>query len=147
MKIVTFKDKYGCTRKEYKVIPENLVVVGYALRKGIFDELVDVCTEKELDCMPWNIKFDGLDELHRPTFATAKAKCDPRDAWDEKTGIDITSAKLDLKEHERKARKLEKTLVVMNSAMRKMEDLCQKHKQKAKAIKNDLENYYGGTYK
>lgn len=147
MEVIRFWDKYGFVRKKFKVIPENKVVVGEAYQKGLFDELADICTEAELEVIPINIKFDGLDQNLDAAVTYAKAKCDPRDEWDKKVGIDIASAKLDLKEHLRKARKLERMLVVMNSAMRKIEDLCQKHQQKAKAIKKDLEDYYGGIYK
>ena len=146
MKIVRFKEKPG---KVFKVIPENNVVIGEGRQNNLFKELSDVCTNKEIECIPYYIYFDGLegkyfDEKKRNH---TKAKCDPKDEWDEKIGIDIASAKLDLKEHLRKARKLEKTLVTMNSLMRKMEDICQKHQKKAKAIKKDLEDYYGGIYK
>jgi hypothetical protein len=35
----------------------------------------------------------------------------------------------------------------MISAIRKLEDLSERHKKKAKAIRNDLERYYGeGEY-
>ena len=141
MKIVTMKNKFGHLRKSFKVIPENNIVVGKGAQTSLFDELSNVCTKTELDFMPVTIVFDGKNTNY------AKTKCDPRDEWNEKTGIDVCSAKLDLKEHLRKARKLERALVLMNSVMRKMEDLCQKHKTKAKAIRKDLEDYYGGIYR
>lgn len=141
MKIVTMKNKFGHLRKSFKVIPEHNIVVGEGVQTSLFDELSNVCTETELDFMPVTIVFDG------ENINYAKTKCDPRDEWNEKTGIDVCSAKLDLKEHLRKARKLERALVLMNSVMRKMEDLCQKHKAKAKAIRKDLEDYYGGIYR
>ena len=148
MHIVKFKDKNGRTKKSFKVIPENNVVVGKSFQLSLLDELGDFCTKTEIDFLPSYIVFDGAEEygsIRKMNYA--KAKCDPRDEWNEKTGIDVCSAKLDLKEHLRKAKKLDKALVIMNSIMRKMEDLCQKHKQKAKAIRKDLEDYYGGIYK
>lgn len=141
-----FFNKRGYLSKRFKVIQENNIVVGEGVQTSVFDELSNYCTEAELDCMPCNIVFDavGIDDTMK--FNHAKTKCDPRDVWDEKTGIDVCSAKLDYKEHMRKVRKLERLLVIMNSAMRKIEDLCQKHQLKAKAIRKDLEDYYGGIY-
>lgn len=140
MKLVVMKDKAGFWRKMFKVIPEHNIVVGESRQTSLFDELANVCTRAELDCIPGSIVLDGEGVNH------AKTKCDPRDKWDDKTGLDVCSAKLDLKEHLRKAKKLDRLLVVMNAAMRKMEDSCQKHKSKAKAIRKDLEDYYGGIY-
>lgn len=147
MKIVTMKNKFGHLRKSFKIIPEHNIVVGEGVQTSLFDELSNVCTETELDFMPVSIVFDGIASDGGENNNYAKTKCDPRDEWNEKTGIDVCSAKLDLKEHLRKARKLERALVLMNSVMRKMEDLCQKHKTKAKAIRKDLEDYYGGIYR
>lgn len=135
------KFAYG---KSFKIIPENKIVVGQGEQKGFMEELSDVCTNKELLYMP--VKFVD-DDLHVEDYNYAKAKCDPKDTWNEKTGVDIVSAKLDMKEHLRKARRYEKALVTMNSLMRKMEDLLDKHLKKAKAIRKDLEEYYGGIYR
>ena len=131
----------------FKVIPDAGVVVGEAQQSSIFDELNDVCTFSEMNCIPINICMDSDEIGFTYKYNKAKAKCDPRDKWSEKVGIDIVSAKLDMKEHLRKARKLERTLLTMNSALRKIEDILNKHLKKAKAIRKDLENYYGGIYK
>lgn len=145
VKEIEYRDKNNSIRKIFKVIPKNRIVVGDGVQTSIEEELYDVCNSKEVSCIPAAF-LDGPfffdDEWNH-----AVAKCDPRDEWNEKTGIDVVSSKLDYKEHMRKARRLEKTLVVMNSLMRKMEDLCQKHQKKAAAIRKDLEDYYGGIYK
>ena len=122
------------------MIPENKIVVGEGLQTSVYDELNDICNQQEIACIPDKLFVDGRG------INQAKSKCDPRDKWNQKTGVDVVSAKLDYKEHMRKARKLEKTLVTMNSLMRKMENVVQTHYKKAKAIRHDLENYYGGIY-
>lgn len=127
--------------KNFKVIPENKIVVGEMLTNGLSDEFADICTENELDCVPEFIWGEGyIDEIN----IKAIAKCDPKDAWNEKVGIDVASAKLDMKEHKRRVRKCERLLKVLNSLTKKTEEICYKHRAKATAIEEDLKNYYGG---
>ena len=129
--------------KTFKVIPENKVVIGEMIAPAIWSEFFDVCTDDEIDCLP---EFILKDPMSNGVISTVKAvaKCDPKDTWNEKVGIDVASAKLDMKEHKRKVRKCERLLKVLNSLTKKTEEICYKHRAKATAIEEDLRNYYGG---
>ncbi len=72
------------------------------------------------------------------------ATCDARDEWSEKVGINIVDSKLAWKNHMsllRKYRSIRKTLLRI---IAKIDRVAEIHYKKAKAIKEDLENYYGG---
>lgn len=124
--------------KSFKIIPENKTTYGASFRKSLNDEVTSIMTDEELEVMPLYI-------LEQDIFGcnTAKATCDDKDEFNEEVGIGIVSAKLDMKNHLWMAKKYERALRDMNSAMRKLEDLCDKHLKKAKAIRKDLINYYG----
>ena len=138
MKVVITKGK------RIKIFPENRVIIGEEPQTSLLEELFDICTKKELSYIPIKLFHD---DLKPDKYNRAKAKCDPNDEWNEKTGIDIVASKLRMKEHLRKARKTEKALVAMNSLMRKMEDILNKHLKQARIIRKDLEDYYGGVYR
>jgi hypothetical protein len=125
--------------KNFKVIPENKIVVGGMYTGGIWMEFVDTCTADEINCLPEFIINDSV-----VSKVNAIAKCDPKDTWNEKVGIDVASAKLDMKEHKRRVRKCERLLKVLNSLTKKTEEICYKHRAKATAIEDDLRKYYGG---
>lgn len=138
MKVVITKGK------RIKIFPENRVIIGEEPQTSLLDEFYDICTRKELSYVPVKLVHD---DLAPDRYNRAKAKCDPMDEWNESTGIDIVASKLRMKEHLRKARKIEKALVAMNSLMRKMEDILSKHLKQARIIRKDLEDYYGGVYR
>ena len=125
--------------KSFKIINENRTTYGKAPMRSMMKELRSVLNKKEIDILPSLIFF----EAYSPGINTAKATCDENDEFDDRTGMDIVSAKLDMKDHLRMARKYDQTLRVMQSTMRKLEDLCNKHLKKARAIEKDLENHYG----
>ena len=124
--------------KSFKIIPENKTTYGASFRKSLNDEVTSIMTDEELEVMPLYILEQNIFG-----YNTAKATCDDNDEFDEEIGIGVVSAKLDRKNHLWMAKNYERALRDMNSAMRKLEDLCGKHLKKAKAIENDLENYYG----
>ena len=126
--------------KSFKIIPENKTIYGTMNHRNMLDELTTVLTEEEADFLPSFIIFDtGL-----LTLSNAKAVCEDADDFNEKVGMDVAAAKLDMKEHLRVAKKYDRMLRIMNRMMRKIEDLCNKHLKKAKAIQKDMDRYYRG---
>ncbi len=126
--------------KSFKVIEENRTTYGTSPRRKMMDELCSILTEDELDVLPSFIVYDFYSYIDNK----AQATCDDKDEFNEKIGMDVVAAKLDMKDHMRMAKNYDRALRVMNAAMRKLEDMCNKHMKKARAIRRDLEEYYGG---
>lgn len=126
--------------KSFKVIEENRTTYGTAPRRKMMDELCSILTEDELDVLPGFIVYDFYSYIDNK----AQATCDDKDEFNEKIGMDVVAAKLDMKDHLRMAKNYDRALRIMNAAMRKLEDMCNKHWKKAMAIRKDLEEYYGG---
>ena len=125
--------------KFFKIIPENKTVYGKSIKKSTLNEVNSIMTDRELEVLPWYI----IDDVDKSFYHTAQATCRDGDEFDEKIGMDVVAAKLDKKNHEWMARKYDHALQDMQSAMRKLEDLCNKHLKKARAIEKDLEEHYG----
>ena len=125
-------------KKVFKIIPENKTTYGASFRKSLYNEVTSVMTDAELSVMPDYILNDSIFG-----YNIAQATCRDGDEFDEKIGMDVVAAKLDKKNHEWMARNYDHALRDMQSAMRKLEDLCNKHLKKARAIEKDLENHYG----
>lgn len=125
-------------KKVFKIIPENKTTYGASFRKSLYNEVTSVMTDAELDVMPEYILNDSIFG-----YNMAQATCREGDEFDEKIGMDVVAAKLDKKNHEWMARNYDHALRDMQSAMRKLEDLCNKHLRKARAIEKDLEEHYG----
>ena len=125
-------------KKVFKIIPENKTTYGVSFRKSLYNEVTSVMTDAELDVMPEYILNDSIFG-----YNMAQATCREGDEFDEKIGMDVVAAKLDKKNHEWMARNYDHALRDMQSAMRKLEDLCNKHLKKARAIEKDLEEHYG----
>ena len=128
--------------KFFKIIPENKTVIGEGLKYSIEKEVKANFTREELYILPYDLKLDEL--VDDDNYVYSKAVCIEDDVFDKQKGIDIASEKLDLKNHLRMVRKYSRALRYMQSAMRKLEDLINKHLKKAYAIRNDLDKYYGG---
>lgn len=126
--------------KTFKIIPENKTIYGTSHRRSMLDELTTVLTDEEADFLPSFVVFECV----MKKLNTAKAVCREDDDFNEKIGMDIAAAKLDMKEHLRFARTYDRMLRIMNGTMRKIEDLCNKHMKKAKVIQKDMDRYYRG---
>lgn len=127
--------------KYFKIIPENGTVYGIAIKKDFTNEVDSTFTDAEFDCLPIYM-LEQVPDLNR-----ANAVCDIGDKFDPKIGMDIAAAKLDAKDHEQFAKRCERAARSMESAIKKLDDLANKHTKKAQAIRDDLENYYvGGKY-
>ena len=127
--------------KCFKIIPENGTVYATGSKDGIMDRERSTFTVEELCVLPYYILEDSYDDNNK---ISAKAVCDRLDTFDENVGIDIAGAKIDMKNHLRMARLCDRALRDMETVMRKLEMICNKHYRKAKAIQKDLEEYYGG---
>lgn len=141
MEIIKIKNK------EFKIIPENKTVYGKIKKANISKEVKAVLTEDEFKVVSSVIADDILNQIvDNNQYIYAKAVCSPEDEFDKWKGIEITSAKLEKKNHDRIAKLYDRALRHMNSASRELEDLCTKHMRKARAIKKDLDEHYcGGT--
>ena len=128
----------------FKIVDENRTVYGSMEKKPMRNEVNTIFTIEEMSVLPNFIIFDadGLEDDDLSIYA--KATCDKKDVFDPERGMDIVAAKLHYKEHMRYARKYDRLLRIMHRVMRKVEDLCDKHYKKARAIKHDLDKYYGG---
>ena len=125
-------------KKVFKIIPENKTTYGASFRESLYNEVTSVMTDAELGVMPEYILNDSIFG-----YNTAQATCRDGDEFDEKIGMDVVAAKLDKKNHEWMAHNYDHALRDMQSAMRRLEDLCNKHLKKARAIEKDLEEHYG----
>ena len=128
--------------KYFKIIPENGTVIGKAKKRSLNKETSAIFTDEEWEVLPYYVIFDSKND--EDCYIYSKAICGKEDTFDKQKGMDIAAAKLDLKDHLRMARKYSRALRYMQSAMRKLEDLINKHLKKAYAIRNDLDKYYGG---
>lgn len=139
--------KVSLKRKKFTIIPEANRVVGKMVEKTPLDykdysELSDV-TAALIDAalidnlMSW-VTNEGI--------IKATAVCDPKDEFDEKIGMDVCSAKLEMKNHKKIARSYIRASEQLREAADRAEDLFNKHFDKMWAIRQDLKEYYGGHY-
>ena len=143
MKIVSTRDK------EFKIIPEKKKVIGTMPIKWIEKDIHNVnSTQRSIISMGMSVLFpDILDWLSFWGLCeykiTATAVCDKRDEFDESKGIDICSAKLELKNHLKLAKAYDRLNRVLIETSNVVSRLCMKHALKADAIKQDLKRTYG----
>ena len=139
--------KLNIKNKRFVVVPEKKMVIGRMNTSPVgFDGSSCKPLHRELlrfacDQIAWQSyemsgNFDGEYK--------AIAKCDDRDEFNEKVGIDICEEKLEMKKHLRMARVFDRVhrLLVETGMVAYQE--CVKHVNKANAIKEDLERMYGG---
>ena len=131
---------YGA--KEFYPQPEKKMVVG----KAKLD--LDICYDRLQSIPDW--MEEAIYDLYHMTlkpedfYITARAECDDRDQYDEETGIDIVSEKLDMKYHNKKAKKCRYIAKLARKIADTLEELAAKHDEKYEFIKKDLYEYYGG---
>jgi len=138
--------KLNIKNKRFVVVPEKKMVVGRMDRKPVVyggsncKPLHRELLKFACNAITWQNfdVFDGFGEYK------AVAKCDNRDEFNEKVGIDICEEKLEMKKHLRIARVFDRVhrLLVETGMVAYQE--CVKHVNKANAIKEDLERMYGG---
>ena len=131
--------------KIFKIIPEAKLVIGEAMGEcpaNIYKEFSETgITEEERYVIraAWSVL--GIDIFDQPL--RANAYCDERDEFDEKIGVEVAASKVDLKKHRKMANKYSRLYFLLNKAASTVYKLFLKHCEKANAIEDDLENYYG----
>ena len=125
-------------KKSFKIIPERGVVVGEMPMKWVDDKDMKAGIKPLYKSI---IRFlMGCRDLDT---VKAVAYLDPKDTWDEKTGIEVCASKLELKNHLRLARaydRVHRTLVEISLVAA---EYCIRHTKKAMAIEDDLVRTYG----
>ena len=136
--------------KEFKIIPEAKLVTGSMQKKCIADDYVYGIREVEcavishtaaclgISVDEW-VSWDSGEDLK----VHANAYCDERDEWNEKTGMEVCSSKLDMKNHYRLAKQYSRIYRLLQETAAVVYKLCEMHLKKANAIDDDLVKHYG----
>lgn len=136
----------GSTTKEFRIIEEGRKVIGTTDKKRVTDE-IDNVSPRNADLIRYML-FCMFEDESLPSFVMndqlkATAYCDPRDEFNEDTGINVCSEKLDWKNHIQLAKKYDRMhrwlLECANVCYRK----CVNHYEKACAIEDDMARMYG----
>ena len=125
--------------KEFKIIPEAKIVQGVMKEKWVNKDLRTGI--KPISRFIIEILAGELDNGYGDVYATAY--CDEHDEFDEKIGIDVCSAKLEMKNHLRLAKLYDRMHRALIEASMIVGGWCKMHTHKAKAIEKDLEEYHG----
>ena len=130
--------------KFFKIIPEAKLVIGEAIGNpaSVFKEVsnVGISRDQELRIKSAIAVLD-VDLFDQPL--QANAYCDERDEFDENVGVEVAASKVDLKRHRKMANKYSRLYFLLNKAASTVYKLFLKHCEKARAIEEDLEDYYG----
>lgn len=137
MKKLKIKDK------TYKIIPEARIVCGEMptkwaeykdMRRGYKPLYRKIIVSALRILVPQYCKYDTM-------YATAY--CDEKDTFDEKTGVEVCAAKLEMKNHKKMARAYYRLHEALDECSRIAYGLCMEHTDKVKAIEEDLVEHYG----
>ena len=136
----------GNTTKEFKIIEEGRKVIGATEKKHVLDEVEDV-SPRNTALISYMLFYSYDDEcLMGPLPSNtikATAYCDPRDEFNEDTGINVCSEKLDLKNHMQIAKKYDAMYRWLMECANVCYQKCEKHYKKAVAIEEDMARMYG----
>ena len=130
--------------KTFKIVPSIKYVEGQMLGKDFLDDLKAGIKYDIKDLVA--IAMAGTKNI-KGFFDTyvvkASAYCDEHDEWDEKIGMDVCAAKMELKNHLKLAKRYHKASDNLVEASHVADDLAIKHETKAMSIEEDLQKYYG----
>ena len=133
--------KVNIKNKDFIVVPEGRIVKGEMAERKVRDDIK--MGIKPLYRSLLKLVADELDNGYDFDNIKAVAYCDEDDEFDEKAGIDVCGAKLDLKNH----RKLERLYGKVCNTLMEVEliaiHMMEVHKHKAEAIEEDLRKTYG----
>lgn len=140
--------------KSFKIIPENKSVEGrlfgkwvsHDLKEGIkpiYRFIIDAASDKLMlqSVIGDEIGIDEEGNIFPVIYGTSY--CDKDDEFNEKIGIDVCSAKMELKNHRKLVKFYKRLHKVLMETMMIVDDWCIKHQEKADAIDRDLVEYYG----
>ena len=141
--------------KVFKVIPEGKRVEGYLLGKWVGSDLKEGIKPiykkiikplaEELTILNMNdgsFYYNNYEEMLVPII-NGKSLCDSHDEFSEKIGIDVCAAKMELKNHLKLAKLYSRMHKLLVETAIIVDAWCIKHQEKAMAIEDDLNNYYG----
>ena len=141
MKKVRIKDK------KFKIIPEAKLVQGEMAEKGYERDLrigiKPIYKSILRHAALYDVTFRRKNYLNMPEEIHANAYCDENDTWDEKRGIEVCSAKLELKNHRKLAKMYDRVSRDLQEAALIAQSFCFHHEDKAQAIEDDLCRTYG----
>ena len=127
-------------RKSFKIIPEAKIVVGRS--EGSRINLSHI-KQSYIDIL--ELAATILHTYDGPDVFYATAYCDDVDEFDEDTGVDICTAKLDLKKNRKIAKRYDRIHRLLIEAATIAADLCMKYERKALAIEDDMVRTWGRT--
>jgi len=137
--------------RKFKIIPEAGIVqgekeenwIGKDLKRGIKPVYKSIINEIAfaIDRTHTFNAYGWPGESKPKIYATAY--CDKNDEFDEKIGIEVCSAKLDLKNHRKLAKFYDRMHRILIETATIVGKMCIEHDQKAQAIEADLEKTYG----
>ena len=140
MKKVTIKGK------TFKIIPEAKLVHGEMMEKGYEKDLRIGIKPIYKSIILVAIRFDKYlrrHTLNEEKTIHANAYCDEKDTWDEKRGLEVCSAKLELKNHRKLAKMYDRVSRDLQEAALIAQSFCFRHEDKAQAIEDDLCRTFG----
>ena len=137
--------KVRIKEKTFKVIPEAKIVQGKMPIKWYQKDMARGYKplHKRLMMFGMDMLYPLISDWSGDFFVHANAYCDEKDTFDEKTGVEVCAAKLEMKNHMKLAKAYAKLYVLMSDTMRDLAELCYEHSQKAAAIEHDLVKTYG----
>lgn len=143
--------------KLFKIIPENNTVEGKATfkdfpedLKGIKEIYDNIIKSAMINLYPDRYSYvidDNDNEIVGIAMVVdsvkAKSHCDIKDTFDEHTGINVCSAKIEKKNHLKLAKMYDRLHRTLIETAIIVAQLCIKHTKKAEAIEKDLCDHYG----
>ena len=129
--------------KEFKIIPENRLVHGSMPMKWIERDMKKGIKPLYKLIIKLVFSFVYPDETLVGGTVFANAYCDEKDVFNDKTGIDVCSAKLEYKNHMRLAKAFLRVCDIFYDCAEIASRFSREHVGKARAIEHDLEKTYG----
>ena len=130
--------------KEFKVIPEARLVQGEMIEKSFENDLKMGIKNKCKSIIRHGMLVNDQNwPASLDTILHANAYCDEKDEWNEKIGIEVCAAKLDLKNHKKLAKQYGRLYRLLFETIDVVTELIEYHTKKAEAIEDDLVRTYG----
>lgn len=131
--------------KKFKIIPEARLVQGEMNEKGIFKDLKVGAKRKYKNLVREAVDYNKTNNWFNmePSKIYANAYCDKNDEFDERRGIEVCAAKLELKNHRKLAKWFSKAANDLLEASLLAQSFCVRHEEKAQAIEDDLCRTFG----
>lgn len=134
------KEKY-VGDKSFKVFPDKGVVRGRVFCQSISSE-INGCSKDIEKIILHTIYLLGIDDDY-PKYISCFSKCDDRDEFDEKKGIDLVGEKLDRKKHHKAANRFRRLYLLFLECAAFCMAKYEFHDKKIKRINEDIVRTYG----